>query len=738
MPCERRENPDQCKPICKAKLTLLVLVLGLAWLVFGANPVLAASWEYRINPVDTPFVIDPAKTSAAVNPAANEIALPKNAPKTAAFFGEEDIPDFVVLAPSGLIHYSFDGEQLVENPVLSLDITNPLAVATAVYPDVLVCDGTKVTHYTLGRSSPALSVTGLTGVVSIGARENDIAVLAQGQLKHYVYDGSEMNELPALSITSGLTNPIDLALAQDTCDVVVLEPDQVKYFSFTGSEMVEIPALAITGLVGAKAVSSADGDIAVVAGNQVKHYSLTGSSLAYNEALSVTTGLTAPTCVALKPGSRDRIIVDGDEVKYYQWDGSELVYNANLSVTVAGLGDIGTYTPAAAAVSLIRDAGTDVNRVRVRAHLVLPEGTSVTWSVSADGGVTWVKRWRARGLNGGATVCEITGDNGNTWTAIGDASRASPTEDTAALWTVVSPGAEIVWKAELATANAAMSPKIKAPVPGDIAVVWEASNAPEPPEVTTPAQCYVTTTPTIDWIYQDADGDPQTAYQVQIRKLDDSLVLDTGKVTSAGHFFTVPTSTAPDMAGPLWSSGDYRFKIYVKVWDSNNLDSVWSSGNEFCVVGFERPRIAAITSPPGGQPAPEPLVPASHIVITPGLPAGDLPRIKAGARVSLVIDTIGPLTAAIPSFPYNGRYAAIGDLVPQSAAGSAVNRWTVDFWTDSSLEVCPAGTVVEMTWTGTSPEGNPAFLVPPYAAGVVRTDGTVLHDWIVRLKRNKE
>lgn len=737
MPYKCPNTWDPCMYLCGIAKVSLALASALIGAGLWTGVAYGATWDYRITNVDTPTVIDATKTSAAVNTTANEITLSRSAPQTAAFFGEEDVPDFVVLSPTGLKHYSFDGSQMVENTIFSVNVTSPLAAFTSIYPDSIVSDGITITHYSMGGSNPSLSLAGLVGVAAIGARENDIAFLSQGQLKYYAHDGFGMVELPMLSINTGITNPVDFALAQDTYDAVVLEPNQVKYFSFTGSEMAEVPALAITGLVGAKAISNANGDVALIEGNKVKHYSLSGSCLVYNDALSLTTGLTAATCVALKPGSNDRIIVDGDEVKYYQWDGSQLVYNPLLSVTVAGLKDIGAYSMTGVAIAQVKSSGVNVNRVRVRAYHLLPEGTSITWSVTADGGTTWIKRWRVQGLAGGVTICEVTPDNGTTWNSIGEAVRASPAQDTAELWTPVTPGADIAWKADLATANAAVTPKIRAPMAGNAALIWEASNAPNPPGVTTPSQCYVTTTPTVTWTYNDDDGDLQSSYQVQIKKRDETLVLDTGKVANAQASYAITTSAGPDMAGPLWSSGEYEFRLYIKVWDTNNLESEWSSGSDFCVVGFERPRIAEIVSPPSGQTAPDPGMASTHIVITPGMTSANLPRVKAGARVKLIIDSVGPLTSATSSFPYGAHCATVDSSAPLYAAGNKINRWTVDFWTDSSLELAPTGTVVGTSWAGTSTDGTPTFCAPPYATGVVRTEDTVLIDWIVMLKEKQ-
>lgn len=717
----------------------LLLLAALLYLCF-ASTAWAASWGWKITASDTPSTVDFTKTSAVVDTSLNEVRLPKYAPKVAAFWGE-DYLDYVVLTPTKLIHYSFDGTQMVEVSVLDVTgLSNPVAAFTSSpYPDVVVATSTQVTHYSFDGtgmfSNPALSVSGLSGVVSVGTRGFDVAALAGGQLRYFGWTGSEMAEVPALSVTSGLNNPLDFALFPDTYDCVVLEKDRVRYFSSTGSGLVENAALAITGLSAPKAVAAGDGrNVAVVDGNQVKHYVFDGSSFAYSAALSVTSGLTSPTCVALRPGTYDSLIVDGDQVKYYMWDGSQLVYNAQLSVTVSGLQNVGSYAPAAVVQSLPKDPGASATFVRVRAWHVLSAGTSVTWSVTADG-VNWVKKWRVRGLAGGATVCEVSNDNGQTWTSIGDASQASPSANREELWAQVPAGRQVAWKAELATSDPSATPRIKAPSPGaQDAVVLEADSKPQPPVISTPGACYTTTTPTFTWTFSDPDpGDTQSAYQVVVRrKADGAVVYDTGKVQSSETRFRMPTSTDPAVPGPLWQSGAYQFTVQARVWDSMGLPSDWGPQADFCVVAFERPRVSEIASPPPGQAKPDPDNPATHIVILEGMTQSQLPKTKAGGKVGLLLDSVGPLSSFSARFPYRTTQATVGSVSVVAANGTNQRR-LVEFWTDASLEVCPSGTLVKGEFSGSGPAGATALNLPPYAAGVVVTEGSVYEDWFVVL-----
>ncbi|MCR4441899.1 MAG: hypothetical protein NUV48_07060 [Peptococcaceae bacterium] len=715
----------------------IVLILTLL-VVFSSRPALGAVWDYGIGVADTPATIDSSATGAAIDTAAREIKLPSTLGNLVSFWESGDL-EYVVLTSSGARHYSFNGSSMVENQLLNASVSNPVSLAASnPFPDVIVADGTGIRHFSFGGSgmleNPALSVAGLTGVVTVGATgTNEVAALVGNAVQHYSFNGASMvrNSLlePALS-----ANPLSLALGSGGYDVAVLEANQVRWYCFTGSGMAENPALAVTGLNNPVALAVADPvsgyDLSVVEGNQVKSYSYTGGSMAYNSALSVTSGLTSPKAVAIRPGSFDRLIVDGNEVKYYSWTGSALVLNPSLSVTVSDIISGGNYAASAAAQSLAFDPGYNVSYVRVRSAHELPDQTSVTYSVTADG-VNWVERWRVRGTPTG-TVLEVF--SGGSWLPIGSASDALPSADNAQLWANVQSGRAVKWKAVLATTNPAVTPRIATNPRGGVAVRWDTNSAPNPPGVSSSGGCYLTTTPTFTWTYSDPDGDSQGSCQVQVRTIGGILVYDSGRVYNSSHSFTLPTSAQPDVAGPLWSSGEYQFTVRVKVWDSNGFESAWSGDVGFCVVGFERPRVAEIVSPPAGQPAPDPLTPSTHVVIAPGTDASSLPRAKAGARVKVIVDSVGPLNSVAVEFPYGAYQSFKGDISQLNPAGSKVNRWTVDFWTDASVERCPSGTAVGMDWQGVSGAGNPRLKTPDYAAGVIQIQGTVLEDWFVILK----
>lgn len=731
----------------KVKKALLSLILTVLLLNSTAVDALANTWDYRINTTDTPVTVDFNNTSAVVDTTNNEIRLPANTASVISFWPDGS-PDYIVMTQTKIIHFSFNGTGYDENTIL--DITpnsTPKAIsATGPFPDVKLAAGTEIQHMSFDgagyvRNTP-LEKTGVNAS-ALSAKQGEFVALVGNEAQRYRFDGSTMVRVPSLE-PGTLTNPIDVELFPDSLNMAVLESDRLKVFRWDSSGNAQSPVDLVTGISNAKDISTTGaGDVAVVLGNEVRHFSFDGTYWYFNSALSVQSGLTNPTAVALRYGSLDKIIVDGNVAKYFSWDGSKLVYDSAKSKTIPGLGS-GAYRTTAVVQSLGQNPGHSVSKVRVRAYHVLPDGTSVTWSVTANG-TTWVKKWRVRGTSTG-TVCEVSQDNGVTWKSIGDASKANPDTDTPDLWTDVTAGTSVRWRAELATTNTAVTPKIKPIVAGGVAVSLSSGSPPLPPVVPTSGSCYTTTTPTITWSYSDPDGDAQYAYQLQVKRQSDGvLIYDSGEVISSQTQHKINTSTDPSTPGPLWNSGTYQYTVQIRVWDSSGMVSEWSTPVSFCVVAFERPRIIQIISPPPGQTSPDPNKPDSHLLINPNMTQAQLPRVKAGAKVVMYVDSIGPITNITPQFPYgSGQTATVNipskmpdnvTVNPLKPVGSETNRWCIEFWTSPDLSVCPNNTLVKMRLSGSSTNGAASLNIDgsaPYnTPGVVVTDGSVYGDWVV-------
>lgn len=737
--------------------TVARLLVAFAAVLFIAIPSFAAgTWNYGITDTDTLTVIDESTTNAFIDTVNNEITLPLLPVANLVSFTPQEGIEYLVLTKNGVKAYSYDGSQMVANNLLEVPTMDAVALAAPEpYPTVTVAKEDGLKTYSFSGSGmqeiPAMEISGLTNVISIGSVESgNIAVLdSRGNIKAYSFDGSNMVENTILEPSTTFADPVAVAMTDDY-SIAVLEKTQVKYYSFSGRELTENPALSISGLSDAKSFAVTENGIDVVDGTQVKHYSFDGSSMVYNSVLSITSGLSSPKAVAARPGTNDKIIIDGNKARYFQFDGSGYVENENLSVAVSNLVQGDKHADSAVVQSKPVDPGTVADMIRVQAFQELPEGTSITWSVSANGGTSWTTRWRVRGTVSG-TVLEVSDDNGLTWTQAGTAADAYPGTNNEALWAEVTPGNSVIWRAVLATANSMVTPKIYASA--GAAVRWEANSRPEPPSLddNTVNGWFYTTTPTFTWNFNDSDiGDSQTAFQLVIKKQsDDSIVFDSGKVIGPNGEYILPTSYNPEVDGTLWAAGTYEFKVEVRTWDSMDCVSEWSETGLFKVLAFERPRIAEIINPPEGQVSPDPADPSTYIMIKPDMDISELPKCKAGARVTMILDGVGPINdnpENIARLIYDSKDATLGEISALNPQGSPTNRYTIRFWTDASLEEVPSGTVVTLLASGTGTEGGTTYFEVPdsdpgdvYAGyestpGVIITEGTIYEDWIVLMK----
>ncbi len=725
------------------KFAIITALVSLFLILAPVRSYAAGTWEYYINSTDTPTTIDNSVTTAYVDTINNEITLSKKAvPNVISFWPDGELA-YAVLKNSGVAIYMFDGSQMVENTTLSINTgENPLALATLdTLPDFTVATSTELQSYVFNGSgmvrNPALETAGLANALSLGTRENDIAGLVNGQYKHYSFTGSGLAENTILEPGVPLTNLLQIALVPDNYDVAVLEKDKVRYFNFSGSDLIENPALSVTGLVNPKAFCVKEtGEISVVEGTEVKHYQFDGSSMTYNSVLSIS-GLTNPTAVAFRPGTWDRVVVDGNQLKYYAFDGSNMVEVPQLSVTVNDIVKGNTYNLQDVAQSQSYNPGL-TDRVRVRARHDLPANTTVTWFVTADG-TNWTESWRVRN-DGVNTYCEVY-DSG-AWVQVSDASAALPENNTQELWVQVNPGNNVKWRAVLETTDNTVTPKIIGGA--QVAVVLESDHTPNAPVINPPpAGCYATSTPTFTWMFSDNDlGDTQSAYQVQVRrKSDGALIYDSGKVMSSNNSFTLPGSTRPDQPSALWSSGEYQYTFQVRTWDSYDQVGNWSAPVDFCVIALERLRVSEIVSPPPGQVAPDPADPSTHIMIFNNMPVDQLPKVKAGAKVQILVDSIGPVDSLTSKFPYLTYEATVADGTPSNInpLGSEVNRWLIEFWTSADKKEVPDGTIVQCNLSGTTAFGTARLkTTAPYEVNLVKIEGSVYEDWMVVIQgRNR-
>lgn len=178
-----------------------------------------------------------------------------------------DSEGYGVLENNNVNWYSYDGDEMVLNTALSVDLgenSNPVSfdiMGAGLEYAVIDKSGNKIKYYSFDGTSlvlnPLFSILTPDELInpksiSIYSEGASFVVLDDVSVKAYSFDGSKMVNNQALSVT-GLRKPLSVAVKPGSYDYSVLQLDEndlpfIRYFVFNGSEMEEIPELRITGL----------------------------------------------------------------------------------------------------------------------------------------------------------------------------------------------------------------------------------------------------------------------------------------------------------------------------------------------------------------------------------------------------------------------------------------------------------------------------------------------------------
>lgn len=561
----------------------------IIFIVLCASSALA-HWDYSVqDTAGEKAKIDLENSSVCIDYETQEITLPKamdNLPNIIDI--AEEGYDYVVATKDGVKRYMFDGEGMSEVSILNIPEQGPLGVAmTSLTPDVMVSfageSGTNIEHYSFDGSqmvkTPGYELAGLQYGFSMGVIRdtNELAVLEDGRVETYGYDGGSLISIPYLS-TSALESPLALAVANDY-NIAVLEPAGVKWYMFDGSQMINVPALSVSeNFSEPKSISIRQGEMAVLDDDEILFYKFnpTTGAMERHTYFTSTTNFTGPRSMAFKQGTKDMVIVDSPQeegqpfsVRYFAFDGSQLVEIDSLGVQVHDIVGSG-YPSQGELISEAVSLEESLDMFRVRAYTDLPENTSIEWYVSSGG--AWHPSWRA--INEGEIKIEkwlpdiIEGEfdfgTGN-WYNYGDLEHSYPTFDSfeidveyeinpedgtieykepllmqmllADLWSYLPEGDSFKWKAVLKTEDPLATPKIYQPNPtnndkgliDNIAVKWDAAkkipviepiieddedNYHGDPEQFEPWEGWIyTTTPLFKWNFGEEEI-TQTAFQL--------------------------------------------------------------------------------------------------------------------------------------------------------------------------------------------------------------------------------
>jgi hypothetical protein len=156
-----------------------------------------------------------------------------------------------------ITYYQLDSNgNFIQNPLLSFNtgITNPLNVSLiSGSPDLVVTDsaGSHYFSYANGTGyteNAGLSKYGLSNATGSDEHDSTLAVMENGKVNRYLYDGSKMNYSSVLS-ANNTDQAIALSTRSDNYDFAyVTDTGNVNYYTFNGTNMVLNPYLSTTGL----------------------------------------------------------------------------------------------------------------------------------------------------------------------------------------------------------------------------------------------------------------------------------------------------------------------------------------------------------------------------------------------------------------------------------------------------------------------------------------------------------
>ena len=129
-------------------------------------------------------------------------------------------------------------------------------------------------------------------------------------------------------------------------------------------------------------------------------------------------------------------------------------------------------------------------------------------------------------------------------------------------------------------------------------------------------------------------------------------------------------------------------------------------------------------------------------MIIPGMTQIQLPVAKAGAQITLLVDSIGPIITSAKDIPrfyitINGTDydMYLSDCTSLKTPGGNNNTWELNFFTNAPITKIPDNTIVKSKLIGTGTIGGTTVLyIPGYAAGVITTKDTIYSDWLAVLQ----
>ena|GEM_PF-1404149 len=378
-------------------------------------------------------MVDLAKTTARVDTVNHCVLLPLQS-LTGAVEMIQNGTGYAVASKAGIVLYEFDDAagRMAQNPAYSCPWASD-ATGVSIRQDNLnlwAVSGSSLAYYRFNgaglSNDPALKISGLTGVLSVAAFKNsDSALLLQSagnKARVTRYDaGSGLS--PELLFQPDITDPVKVCMVNSSPDFVLFSKTAAYYFSYdeAGGTYIEDPARRVTGLVDVISAGSDEVGSSVLTGTGLDYYMNDEAGGAARVEMYSPGTVEGAVAVALKPGASDQVLLDQNgNLQWWAYDDSSgrMARDTGLEVSGpvlnSGYAHPRIYSSKAVSTVLAYDAA------RLTVTEDKPAGTSISYAVSPDGGVTFVDTvpgaWTAvpKGVNFVARAALDTADPGRT------------------------------------------------------------------------------------------------------------------------------------------------------------------------------------------------------------------------------------------------------------------------------------------------------------------------------------
>lgn len=377
--------------------TLFFIIL-FAWL--GGTPVKGETvLDDTFN--DTSKV-DMALTSAMVDTVNGHVQLPPR-PLSNAVAALENTAGYVTASQDGVTLYELDDStgRVTANSMYSCPWVTD-ATGVAVRQDNLsiwAITDTSIAYYKFNgagmSNDPALKASGLVSVLSVAAfKHSDSALvlekdLNKGKVTRYDAWGTLTS---SVVLDTCIDDPIAISMVDTSPDFRLFTKTGAYYFMYddAGGTYVEDPARRITGLVGVISASADRTGNAVLTADDLSYYiNIDPEGASRADAFSPGP-VQSPIAVSLRPGSYEQVFLDENGgLHWWAYDdaGDRMVRIPDYEIT--GLALNAGYVQPKQYFSTGRVAGAGYDAVRLSVVENKPAGTSITYHVSSDGGITY-------------------------------------------------------------------------------------------------------------------------------------------------------------------------------------------------------------------------------------------------------------------------------------------------------------------------------------------------------------